>query len=204
MKRKMNGVPARQQHGVVLIVTLIALVAMTLAGLALVRSVDTSSLIAGNLAFKQSASISSDSGVEAAMAWLGLNQDDLTQDRAGQGYYATSQDELDLTGNTTPGTGDNLDWGNKNAVVRLAQDAVGNQVSYVIHRMCSNPGKLNGATCATESIDMDGKSLGSSRQMLTYQPGSWDDAANRGYYRITVRVEGPRSNVSYTQAVILQ
>jgi hypothetical protein len=109
-----------------------------------------------------------------------------------------------LTGNATAAMGDNLDWDNKNVVARLAKDAVGNQVSYVIHRMCSNPGNLNGATCATESIDMDGKSLGSSRQMLTYQPGSWDDAANRGYYRITVRVEGPRSNVSFTQAVILQ
>ena len=41
------------QSGVVLFIALIVLVAMSLAGVALVRSVDTNLLIAGNLAFKQ-------------------------------------------------------------------------------------------------------------------------------------------------------
>jgi Tfp pilus assembly protein PilX len=40
------------QQGVVLLMALIMLVALTLAGIALVRSVDTTNLIAGNLAFK--------------------------------------------------------------------------------------------------------------------------------------------------------
>ena len=41
----------RKQSGVVLFISLIILVAMSLAGIALIRSVDTSNLIAGNLAF---------------------------------------------------------------------------------------------------------------------------------------------------------
>jgi Tfp pilus assembly protein PilX len=201
---KRHAFPRRVQQGVVLVMTLIVLVALTLAGLALMRSVDTSSLIAGNLAFKQSATLSADAGVEAALGWLGLNVDNLDNDLASDGYYATSQDALDLTGNSTPATGDNLNWSNSRAVAKLEKDPVDNRVSYVIHRMCRTTGKINAETCSTESMTMDGKSLGSSRQMLTYQPGSWDDAANRVYYRITVRVEGPRSNVSYVQAVILQ
>ncbi len=58
----------RSQRGVILIITLIVLVAMTLASIAMVRSVDTSTVIAGNLAFKQSATASGDAGLEAAIA----------------------------------------------------------------------------------------------------------------------------------------
>lgn len=50
----------RAQQGVVLFVALIILVAMTLAGIALMRSVDTNVLIAGNLAFRQGATMAGD------------------------------------------------------------------------------------------------------------------------------------------------
>jgi Tfp pilus assembly protein PilX len=50
----------------VLFIALIVLVAMTLAGIAIMRSVDTATLIAGNLAFKQGTVQSSDNGVEQA------------------------------------------------------------------------------------------------------------------------------------------
>ena len=46
---------------------------MSLAGIALIRSVDTSNLIAGNLAFRQGATIAGDWGLETARTWL-LNQ----------------------------------------------------------------------------------------------------------------------------------
>ena len=64
--------PSRRgrQRGVVLIIALIALVIMTLAALAMIRSVDTSNLIAGNMAFQQAATHSGDSGIEAAITWL--------------------------------------------------------------------------------------------------------------------------------------
>ena len=54
------------QQGLVLFVALIALVAMSLAAAALVRTVDTGVMVAGNLAFKQSATMSADSGITAA------------------------------------------------------------------------------------------------------------------------------------------
>ena len=60
-------------RGIVLIMALIVLVAMTLGAVALVRSVYTSNVIAGNLAFQQSATHSADAGVEAAIVWLENN-----------------------------------------------------------------------------------------------------------------------------------
>ena len=47
--------PRRAQEGVVLFIALIVLVAMSLAGVALMRSVDTALVVAGNFAFKKSA-----------------------------------------------------------------------------------------------------------------------------------------------------
>lgn len=194
---------AHSQRGVVLIIALIVLVAMTLASIAMVRSIDTSTIIAGNLAFKQSGVASGDAGIEAAVTWLSANGDSLTADSPTNGYYATSQDSLDLTANTTPtNTADDLNWSDGAKVKKLAKDAAGNEVAYIIHRMCNSAGALNGSTCATEDGLMTGSSLGAARQMTTYQPGSWTVAATRGYYRITVRVIGPRNTTSYVQAFI--
>lgn len=54
--------PPHSQRGVVLLIALIMLVAMTLAGIGLMRSVDTGSMIAGNLAFRHATSQASDAG----------------------------------------------------------------------------------------------------------------------------------------------
>lgn len=195
----------RRQRGVILVITLIVLVAMTLAGISMMRTVDTSSIIAGNLAFKQSATTSGDAGVEAAIVWLGANSGTLEQDSEANGYYATSQDSLDLTGNKTPDeASDNLDWTSAEAVTTLPMDAAGNVVAYIVHRICDNTGPLDSKTCAVEQSAQGGNSQGAGRQMLTYQAGSWSSVANRGFYRITARISGPRNNTSYVQAIISQ
>ena len=62
---------APPQAGITLIIALIALVALTMAGIALVRSVDTGNVIAGNFAFRQSSMQATDTGVEAAFTQLG-------------------------------------------------------------------------------------------------------------------------------------
>lgn len=80
-----------KQRGVVLLIALIALVALTLAGIALVRSVDTGNVIAGNLAFKQAALQVSDTGTEAALTALTtITTTSLDADIPGQ-YFATIQ-----------------------------------------------------------------------------------------------------------------
>jgi hypothetical protein len=71
MPRATAGSPPRRgQKGVVLFISLIVLVAMTLAGIAMFRQVGTGVIIAGNLAFRDNASSVSDMGLEAARSWL--------------------------------------------------------------------------------------------------------------------------------------
>lgn len=63
---RVNGrslTPPHSQRGVVLLIALIMLVAMTLAGIGMMRSVDTGSMIAGNLAFRHATSQASDAGL---------------------------------------------------------------------------------------------------------------------------------------------
>ena len=55
----------RKQRGVVLLIALIILIAMSLAGIGMMRSVDTGSVVAGNMAFKHAALNATDAGTSA-------------------------------------------------------------------------------------------------------------------------------------------
>lgn len=197
------------QSGITLIITLIVLVAMTLASVAMVRSVDTSVMIAGNLAFRQGATTAGDAGVEAARAWLVANSGALANDDEGNGYYSSSQDNLDLTGNRTPGnTADDVDWEDTGIGVSqpvcLAPDTAGNTACYIIHRLCIDPNSpLDSAKCSTQESARSGSSKGASLSMERYQPTSWSMVATMAYYRVTVRVAGPRNNISFIQTFLL-
>lgn len=198
--------PARQE-GLALLVAMIMLIAMSLAGIAMVRSVDTAFLIAGNLAFRQGATTSGDAGVEAARTWLLANNGAaLASDQSSQGYYATSQDALDLTGNVTKGNvADDVAWEGAGAAQPkcLATDTAGNTVCYIVHRLCSASGALDASTCSTQQTTKGGSSLGAIRPMSTYQERSWSEVATMAYYRVTVRIAGPRENVGFIQAFLL-
>ena len=86
---------AHAHRGVILVIALIVLVAMTLGGIAILRSVDSTTLIAGNLAFKQRALHSTDSGIVAARNWLSANQSALNNDDSANGYV--SSEDFDWT-----------------------------------------------------------------------------------------------------------
>lgn len=198
----------QRQSGLALVVALIVLVAMTLAGLAMMRSVDTSVMIAGNMAFRQGAAIAGDAGVEAARTWLLNNVAALTSDAPGDGYYANSQlEQLDLTGNKTPGdTADDVAWDGAGVSqpTCLAKDGAGNTVCYIIHRLCTTSGEaISSSKCSVKLSSRGGSNIGAMRQMTTYQPGSWTEVATQSYYRVTVRIAGPRNNIGFIQAFLL-
>lgn len=196
-----------RQRGLALLIALIVLIAMSLAGVSIMRSVDTSSMIAGNLAFRRGATTSGDTGVEAARTWLMANGGaTLENDQPSQGYYATSQDAVDLTGNVTKGnTADDVAWTGEGIIQPrcLAADAGGNTVCFVIHRLCNAAGTLDAGTCSTQQTTKGGSSLGAIRPMGTYQERSWSDMTTMAYYRVTVRIAGPRENTSFIQAFLL-
>lgn len=199
--------PPRRQDGVVLMIALIVLVAMTLAGIGMVRSIDTGTMVAGNIGFRQSAVATGDGGIESAIVWLSANAGSLNADNATMGYYSTRQDALDITGNRTTGSAtDGVDWGGSDpsqptkARSLGALDASGNLVFYVIHRLCSIPGTINAPaqSCSTSSTT----GTGSTQDAPTYDNQGLL-VANRVYYRITSRIIGPKNTTSYIQAVVL-
>lgn len=194
------------QTGLALVIALIVLVSMTIAGIAMVRSVDTAVMIAGNMAFRQGATVSGDTGVESARTWLLNNGSLLNADSSTNGYYATSQDSLDLTGNRTPGdSADDVGWeaAGISQPACLPTDTAGNTVCYIVHRLCNATGPLNSASCATQETVRGGSSQGATRPMETYQERSWSQVATLAYYRVTVRIAGPRNNISFIQTFLI-
>ncbi|MEY3252087.1 MAG: hypothetical protein RL227_1060 [Pseudomonadota bacterium] len=196
--------PARARsraRGIALITALIVLLAMTLAALGIVRSTFTSTRIAGNLAFQQAATQSADVGIEVAIAWLETNRGGTRLhnhiDISGSepvGYFARRED---------PAAGQSWQtyWDTvittTARVNTLPADDAGNQVRWVVHRLCNAVGDpVSGAGCEA-TPELTGGESGSRGSgvvgLLT---------ASQRYYRITARVAGPRNTVSFVQVVV--
>jgi Tfp pilus assembly protein PilX len=188
-----SNLPAGQA-GVVLPIALIVLVAMTLSALSLIRSVNMTTLVAGNLAFRESAVLSAERSTEAALRWLVQHSDkgDVTlyTNSPGDGYQAVRADPADRN------------WGAfwENTLKTQAKlcegstDAAGNCVSYVIHRLCDREGAPLPTNCSKPPLNTSGDSLSGISEILP--------KSNQVYYRITTQVTGPRYTVVYTQTII--
>jgi Tfp pilus assembly protein PilX len=194
------GAAARAQHGVVLVIALIVLVAMTLAAVGMSRSIDTANIVAGNMGFKQATVQSSDLGVKAAYDWLVANSGGTTlqSTNPGAGYFSSRPA-------SEPNWFDSASWGSGVQINGGAADAAGNVVTYMIHRMCTLPdtaynGSVAGVpnSCAM-AFPSGGASTGGSMQVGSVQ----FQGTPQVYYRITTRVDGPRDTVSVTQVSVL-
>ena len=205
----MNRAPVRRQQGVVLFISLIILVAMTLAGIALMRSVDTGTIIAGNLAFRQNTTYVGDIGVEAARAWLTLPATTptmLQSDPTASGYYATWGATTDLLGNDSDPLTNPYNWASGGTSINVTAapytPPAGYTVRYVIHRLCATVGDpaLGSATCVKAAASSASTSTGTQGAATygSYALGSPVSAV----YRITVQVTGPRNSRSYIQSVV--
>ncbi len=199
--RRAFPAPPRRQRGVVLFIALIVLVAMTLAGIGMMRSVDTGTVVAGNLAFKQASIQAGDSGTEAAYQWLIANAGGTTLNNtnAAAGFISAIP-------SPEPNWYDSSAWTNAQcAVAGCGADAAGNIVSYVIHRLCTEPdlpyneisplGNPNQCAQGTSATAGGGSS--------TRGPAAITGLVTQGlYYRITSRIQGPRNTLSVIQTVV--
>lgn len=196
----------KRQDGFILITSLVILLAMTLLGIALVRSVDTATLISNNLGFRQSTLASADRGTEAAVAWMTANKGALLNDVPAQGYYATEQTGTDFTGQGTSSSADDVDWSGASGVRRAfaitGTDGAGNKSAYIIQRMCDQAGSYvpGGAIqCATSSNTV---TTGSSKGGVQY--GSYAiSGKTMMHYRVTTRTTGPKNTTSFVQTTVL-
>jgi hypothetical protein len=204
-----------KQRGVVLFLALIALVAMSLAAVALIRSVDTSTLIAGNLAFRQSATTSADAGIEAAITLLSNMRDsngtknvltdathtfNITDLAARPGYHSSADPALNLLDPAT--------WDDVNDIL-VGTDASGNTVQYIIQRMCRLPNASAMANVAIKDADClfsaAGEDTNGNQIPLSENICSGSGCPVAGQtpqIRVTSRVTGPKNTVSYVQAFV--
>ena len=210
--------PARQ-GGVVLLIALVVLVAMTIGGIALVRSVGTTSIIAGNLAFQQAATRSGEAGTEAAIRSIELGNPAAMSSTALQ-----SDNFASAYAASTPAAGNPADWdaywsttidpvpkavpvlavscgsadGRGGRACTLPTDGASNTVSYTIQRLCATAGDPvlipTGCVSGSQQAAQAGSSTASGSVPLPQ--------ITQYYYRITSRIAGPRNTVSYIQTII--
>ena len=196
--RSFSGRPQRQR-GTMLIVALIVLVAMTLVGIATMRSVDTASLVAGNIAFKQSTIGGADQGLQSAYAWLTANAvgATLSSDNQGAGYYSSVPAvDPDWTQESSWAPAVKLNSGNP--------DAAGNVVYYIIQRMCPVPncnpentclGQPNHCGSTPDTLIFSGEGVDQSKANFMTKP-------SQIHYRLTARAVGPRNSITVVQTLV--
>lgn len=175
-------------------VALIVLIAMTIAGVAMMRQMSTGVSVAGNLAFKQNATSVGDLGIEKARDWIvnPVNAAALDSDSSANGYYSSWNGGATPAGSVEP---KEFNWNDGSKLV-TSDDGTGNEVRYIIHRLCKIAGKPpneSSQQCTDSgknvSVDKGGSSTPPTRPP---QP----------YFRVTARVLGPRNTVSYIQVVL--
>jgi len=211
---------ANRQRGVVLFFALIALVVMSLAAVALIRSVDTGTLIAGNLAFKQAATTSADNGLETAITALNAAQASmvtagisvlndtgcpsacsniLNASNPSIGYYSNADPTIILTDSSSS----NSIWNSGSMPVGTGPDDSGNTIRYIIQRMCrsanQSPSKPN---CLFSSPTLDNNGQEVPLPSTICQGSGCPVAGQAPEYRITSRAAGPGNTYSYVQAFV--
>lgn len=199
-----------KQQGVVLYVALVVLVVMMGATVAILRSTSSGQNIAGNIGFRQNAESVSGEGTEMARAWLmAPAQTDLIlgADITAQGYFATWNGGVLTAGAAfNPVDPAVFNWkvageslpGPVVAIRATLDDGTGNEVRYVIHRMCPALGSTTavGQECAFPPPPVTwGSHWGSGPAATTL---------TKPFFRITVRTTGPRNTVSVTQTMLFQ
>jgi|SRR5882672_404592 len=189
----------RDQRGTVLIIALIVLVAMTLAGIATMRSVDTATLLAGNIGLRQATSNAADQGIQSAAAWLTANLGaTLDNDNLALGYHSS-------VAVSEPDWSDSSNWTGAFTLNSGNPDAGGNVVTFLIHRMCSVPNCGSAATCPG-GTNTCASTLASSALSLSgfdqTRPTDTHTSAPAIHYRITAKAVGPRNSVSIVQTLV--
>lgn len=186
----------RRQRGVVLMVALIVLVALTLAGLSMARSSDTATTIAGNLVFRQAATQALDAGVEAAIA--GVNRT-----WAGSGNTIPHKYYAFALAPDSAGLPSGVDFNQANTLVDPG-GLTGYTARYVVERMCVQP--TAGAIVDSYQAEtwnlcfLEEKVAGMESAKLGGQSGLGQ--IRKVHFRVTVRVDGPRNTQTHAQVVL--
>jgi type IV pilus assembly protein PilX len=208
------NIPRRREQGFVLILTLVILVVITLSSMAMMLTTRAGISASGNIAFRQAAVRVSDVAVEGAFSWvgttIGANSAALDASAAGSGYYATHSevDSSCVPSGVTTFSPVSYDFANTNCAVTMGSQPNGYSLYYVIHRMASSAGACPNAGCVAPSVTMAAAATNTTPGGSTESGASVFGTVSTStsnqivYYRITVKVAGPRRNNRYIQAFV--
>lgn len=213
MKRQLLA--RARQRGMSLLFSLLALAALSLAAVALIRSVETGSLVMGNIGFKQDATAAASQAAESAITWLRANVGtNLHTDKAASGYYAASRESLDVTGQgSTAATRAVVDWGGDQCdayesfgsciqpSAQLSLNGGANRARYLITRLCNEEGDPAVKDCAFPM--RSATTSGGNKGVVDYKAGKAAVAVTTlQYYRIVVRSQSARGTVAFTETIV--
>lgn len=193
--QKNNLSRAKKQTGVVLFITLVALVIMLIASVALIRSTDTNLLIAGSLANKRDIVNQAERSLPVIRARFengALSSSAAKEaDSAANNYFATIQ-----ASNVQGVPNILLNTTNFDAAMpsnNITNTAAGITIRYVIDRMCLATGEISTSKCTVSRAGTDdGCNVGTCGDKL---PGP-----DMPVYRISIRASGPKNTESYMQS----
>lgn len=177
----MRRIRLARQEGSVLVFSLIVLGALFISTLAMYRSTETTTIVAGNISFKQAASTTGDIGVNwSVSAMQAVGDSNVT---VANQYYAVQQP---IDGNGLPTT---VDW------AQVASQQVGNYtIQYVIERLCTGTLPISDpqTACYQKQTSQNGSKKVGAQAYVSHSM----------FYRVTVRVSGPKNTTSFIQAIL--
>jgi type II secretory pathway pseudopilin PulG len=210
-----------RQKGFVLLMALVIMVIITLSAVAMITSLRGGISASGNIAFRQAATRAADVAVDSAFRWVqtqmavatGLNSDIAAA--ATPRYYATmfganSGCKKDGVGDAfTPQQyrfSDTVTGADGFPCAALvAGNPAGYTLYYVVHRMANTAGSAcPAAGCLAPPVTAAaGSSAGCSMDPTSASfCGASTTTNTLVYYRITIKVVGPRQNNRYIQAFV--
>lgn len=215
---------AKKEHGVSIVIAMIALVVISLAAAALIRTVNTATIISGNLAFKQSATNSGENAIIIANKWIAENSPTAdnpakgTVDNPASGYYATTTSLATLKkypatmshysimtvdATWTDDTSAKAVVANCEGIMAGNTDCSGNTIKYIIERLCKNTGAADETHCLLGGAPPKTGSFGVNAIGGGQSGGQGrNNTTGSPVYRITAKIEGPRNTVSYIQTLV--
>ena len=194
-KRPRNAARRRRQSGIALPVMLIMLTVMLISSIYLLRSTTSTTLTTANLAYNSSLSKAADLGIHTAYNWLStVDHSTLINDIPASGYVSRLQNwDLLVT--------DSAFWTGSTTIT----DTAGNQIEYVIHRLCTlqglNAGEGN-QTCLQTSAKSNVSTPAPLGTSLSQDAPAYAASAEL-HYLITARIQGARGANVVNEATVM-
>jgi hypothetical protein len=187
--------PVRAQQGVILLYGLIVLAIMLIGAAAMVRSMNTSLVNAGNIGFKRDLTNQAE---RAAATVLTLLQTSSTANNYSATILATNAQGLPnvLLNDTTFTT-----VGVTTNDIAVADQAI--TLRWVVDRLCVNTGVAQASHCTMANDPAPAGGSGSDLiNAIDTTSGGAGALARRVVYRVSIRVTGPRSTQAFFQTTL--